>query len=630
MFHKTGVLLYGHDNAMQHARLIELFLFMNIISKSLEMLSPRERRSGLLLLGLSVLKGLADLIGVASILPFLRILSEPDLVEGSSTLARVYDWFGFQSTQQFLLVLGIVVIVVLVISAAFRALTVYAINRWTEMREYYLSRRLLETYLRQPYEYYLDRNTSDMATAILNLARNVVIGVYKPVANIINSVITFLLIAGFLVYMNPMVTLAAVASISACYIALYIGLRGLIKRIGELVVRTNKARFRAVGETLTGVKQVKLAGREQFYLDEYARPALEQARARALSATLGQVPRFGLEVVAFGGIIVLTLVLFQQGGGEEGNGAASALPLLGLYALASYRIMPLIQIIYGSMSTLRMSGPVVDAVYEDMENQRSLPSLPRPSAEHSRLFGDIVFENVSYTYPSANSPGIQAMSFEIKRGMSVGIVGSTGAGKTTLIDLFLGLLEPSGGQISIDGTVLTKQNIRNWQASIGYVPQEIHLNDTTVARNIAMGVAEDEISQEKLEKAAKLAHIHEFIMTELEDGYATEIGERGVRLSGGQRQRFGIARALYHDAPVIVFDEATSALDNATEADVMAAIDDLSKEKTILMIAHRLTTIENCDMVLVLEKGRLAAFDTYDRVVASNGMFKKLAAKSGN
>lgn len=600
---------------------------MNIISKSLAMLSPRERRSGLLLLGLSILKGLADLIGVAAILPFLRILSEPDLVEGSSMLARVYDWFGFQSTQTFLLVLGIVVIVVLIISAAFRAVTVYAINRWTEMREYYLSRRLLETYLRQPYEYYLDRNTSDMATAILNLARNVVIGVYKPVANIINSLITFFLITGFLVYMNPVATLAAVASISACYIALYLGLRGLIKRIGELVVRTNKARFRAVGETLTGVKQVKLAGREQFYLDEYARPALEQARARALSATLNQVPRFGLEVVAFGGIIVLTLVLFQQGGGQEGNGAASTLPILGLYALASYRIMPLIQIIYGSMSTLRMSGPVVDAVYEDMENQRSLPSLPRPSAEHPRLFGDIAFDDVSYTYPSANSAGIQGMSFQIKRGMSVGVVGPTGAGKTTLIDLFLGLLEPSGGRISIDGNVLTKDNIRNWQASIGYVPQEIHLNDTSVARNIAMGVAEEDISQEKLEKAAKLAHIHEFIMGELEDGYATEIGERGVRLSGGQRQRFGIARALYHDAPVIVFDEATSALDNATEADVMAAIDDLSKEKTILMIAHRLTTIENCDMILVLEQGKLAAFDSYDKVVASNDMFRKLASK---
>ena len=237
--------------------------------------------------------------------------------------------------------------------------------------------------------------------------------------------------------------------------------------------------------------------------------------------------------------------------------------------------MPLIQQVYSSASILRVSGPIVDAVYEDLRGKSELPRLPAMTDQSDRLSGRIEFKNVGYKYPSASASGIKDVSFLIEKGMSVGVVGPTGAGKTTLIDLFLGLLDPSSGVIEIDGTALSPENVRNWQASVGYVPQEIHLNDTSVARNIAIGLPEDEISRDQLEAAAKMARIHDFIVTELEDGYDTEIGERGVRLSGGQRQRFGIARALYHNPDVIVFDEATSALDNATEAEVMQAINDL-------------------------------------------------------
>lgn len=593
---------------------------MNVFQKSLAMMGRREKRSGILLLWLTVLKGLSDTVGVASILPFLSILGQPELVKTNPYASMLYETFGFTSVDDFLFALGILVILILVGSAVIKTITVYATNRWIEMREHYLSRQLLDTYLRQSYAYYLTRNTSDMSTAILSLARGVVSGVYRPVVNLFNAGITFILIVALLLWASPLITITSVFIIGAGYLSLYICLKGFIKNKGEIIINTSKAKFRRVDETLSGIKQIKLSSNEHFALGLYSNSSQELAKARAISTTLGQIPRFGLEAIAFGGIVILTLILFKQSGGA----IEKSLPLLGLYAFAGYRLLPIIQLIYSSVISLRVSSAAVDTVYEDLKEATLLEKLPSSMIEVMPLNESIRFESVSYSYPGANKAGLENIDLEIRKGESVGVVGTTGAGKTTLVDVLLGLLEITNGKIVIDGICLKANNTRNWQAGFGYVPQDIFLSDASVAENIAMGIEKSQISTEKLKRAAKASRLYDFIINELPDGFDTLVGERGVRLSGGQRQRLGIARALYNDPQIIVFDEATSALDNTTERQLISEISQMSGARTIIMIAHRLTTIENCNQIVLLDKGKIAGKGTYAQLLEGNPIFKKM------
>lgn len=590
-------------------------------------MNRKEKRSGVYLLGLTILKGISDTIGVASILPFLSVLGQPELIKTNQYSSFMYDAFGFTSVDNFLFTLGLLVVFVLVFSAILNAVTIYASNRWVGMREHYLSRRLFHTYLRQPYEYYLTRNTSDMATTILSMSRNVVTGVYRPFVQLVNASITLILISGLLLWANPSITLFAVAAIGFSYLFLYFSVRGFIRNKGKIIVRTNKEKYRSVNESFIGIKQVKLSGYENYALARYSKPSKELAEIRAISSTLNQVPKFGLEAFAFGGIVLMTLFLFKESGGAENGTIAESLPLLGLYAFAGYRLLPVMQIMYGSVITLRLNAPTVDAVYQDINNANNLAPLPQSKSKPLPITNSIRFDAVRYKYPGTDTLGLNNIDLEIPKGTSMGIVGSTGAGKTTLVDVLLGLLDTDSGRVLVDGRELNADNIRRWQASIGYVPQEIFLSDASVAENIAIGVPKEDISVKQLEQSAKTAKLYDFILSDLPDGFETIIGERGVRLSGGQRQRLGIARALYHDPYLIVFDEATSALDNVTEHELITQINQMSGERTIIMIAHRLTTIEDCDQILVLEKGKIVGKGTYGELTAENLSFQKMALR---
>lgn len=597
---------------------------METLKKALAMLTPREKRTGAGVMILVLIKGAGDTLGVASIMPFLSVLGNPDLVRTNSYAAWAYNTIGFSSIDSFLIALGCGVFAMIILSAILRSVAVYAINRWVMSREYSLSRRLLEVYMRQPYEFFLDRHTGDLSTYILNETHRVVGDAYRPGADILNSLVTFIFIVSLLIWTEPVMTIVSVLALGGCYLMLFMILKPLIKRMGEAVVKSNKARFRIAGEALGGVKQIKLLGRERNYISAYSEPAQIQARVRAANATLRQVPKFALEVLAFGGIVVLTLILVTRSGGVEGEAIAKSLPLLGLYAFAGYRLLPTLQTIYASAATLRYGSAAVEAVYKDLENGSSLSRLPYKIAEPLNFTESLKLKSISYKYPGAKTAGLIDVNIDIERGMTVGLVGSTGAGKTTLMDVFLGLLAPSKGEILVDGVPLTLENIRAWQANVGYVPQEIFLTDSTIAQNIAMGVPIEQVSRRRVEQACRMAQIYDFVVEELPNGFETAVGERGVRLSGGQRQRIGIARALYHNPEVIVFDEATSALDNATEREVMTEISALSGTKTIIMIAHRLSTVENCDKIIVLNQGRVVGDGTFSALSKQNQYFQKI------
>ncbi|MCG5531120.1 ABC transporter ATP-binding protein/permease [Halorhodospira halochloris] len=599
-----------------------------MLKKLLSLLSRQEKRRGALVLGMVVVMALLETAGVASVMPFLSVLGNPEVVETNPILNQLYVDLGFESVDAFLMVLGAAAFALILFSAAFRAVTIYAMNRWAMMRMHSLSERLLETYLRQPYAYFLTRHSGDMGKSILTETQQLQEQVLKPglhalaYSMVVTSIITLLVI------IDPLLAISVAVVVGGLYALIYWGVRGFLDRIGRDRVRANQQRFQAAGEALGGIKDIKLLGREHAYLSRFRGPSSRFARHQAISQTLSQVPKFLIEAVAFGGVIALTLVLMATHGGATGGGLGEVLPVLGLYAFAGYRMLPAAQQVYRGLARLRFGGGAVDAVYDDLHRRQALAEIrkqpPGPLVPAER----VALEKVHYTYPNTPTPALQGIDLRIPVGSSVGIVGSSGAGKTTLVDVILGLLRPTEGAITVDGEPVTDANLRPWQQALGYVPQEIFLTDASVAENIALGVPTERIDNDQVERCARMAQLHDFVVHEMPQQYDTVVGERGVRLSGGQRQRIGIARALYHDPSVLVFDEATSALDNVTEKAVMEAIDALHHQKTIILIAHRLSTVRNCDQVVLLQKGQITAAGGFAELQRQSDQFRAMAAES--
>lgn len=589
--------------------------------KALELLTPREKRRGVLVLVIVTIMAVLEMAGVASVMPFLSVLGNPEAVESNEVLAWLYAALGFESRQNFLIFLGAGAFALVLFSGFFRIFTQYVMNRYIQMRRHSIAERLLETYLRQPYAFFLDRNSGDMARGILSEVDQLVSNVFQPGIQAAAYVVVAAAILALLLVMDPMLSLGVAAFIGGLYILIYGGLRGLLGRIGRERADANRERFVTAGEALGGIKAIKLLGREHAYLSRFRPASARLSRHMATNQTLGQAPKFLIEAVAIGGVLALAVVLMIT----RGN-VGEILPVLGLYAFAGYKLLPAAQNIYKGVAKLRFGGSAVEDVHRDLHQRTALAEIHRQPPAALAPQREIRLEDVGFTYPNASKPALEGLVMAVPVETTVGLVGGTGAGKTTLVDIILGLLRPTEGQLTVDGIKVTDDNLRAWQQALGYVPQEIFLSDATVAENIALGVPKEEIDLEAVERSARMAQVHDFITGELPNGYETEVGERGVRLSGGQRQRIGIARALYHDPEVLVFDEATSALDNVTERAVMEAVNDLHEQKTIILIAHRLSTVENCDRIYLLEEGQVSGSGTYQELLQENLSFQAMAA----
>lgn len=585
---------------------------MNIVKRGLALLDARDRRSGAFVLFLTVIRGIADVLGIAIIFPFVGVLADPGFIQENSITNRLYDGFGFQSNGSFLIALGICVIVVLVSSSLIKALTAYAAIRWVAMRQHRLSMRLISTYLRQPYEVLLDRHSAVLCTHILSETTRVIGNVFRPIADIFGALVSIALIVCLIAFAEPMVTFVSLATLGGAYLAIYLVLRPWMRDLGYRLLAANTARHNLLWEALGGAKQIKLLNREAGAVSGFGAQSGELARLSTTTETLRVLPRFALEAIAFSGIVGLTLFVVMRGGGSSENGIAEVLPTLGLFLFAGYRLMPSLSQLYSASSAIRVAESAVDALESDLAEENMLPPLKSRAPAPIRLERSVDFKAVSYRYPNAQFDSLKDINLSFRRGQKVGIVGTTGSGKTTLIDMLMGLLRPSSGVIQVDGVDLDDDATRAWRESVGYVAQDIFLSDASVARNIAFGLPDEEADRERVVACAKAAQLHEFVVTELTDGYDTEVGEDGVRLSGGQRQRIGIARALYGGAEVLVFDEATSALDNTTEHLVMEEIERLSEDHTIILVAHRLSTVRNCDTIVTLGNGAVIATGSPD------------------
>lgn len=590
---------------------------MQTFKKLLFLLTPVERKRAGLLLIMTIIMALLDTIGIASILPFIAVLTNPSLVETNIILNYIYqssNIFGVKTNQEFIFFFGVIVLVLLIFSLTFKAFTVYAQVRFTEMREYSISKRLIEEYLNQPYSWFLSRHSADLGKTILSQVGKLIGNGIRPLIELISKSIITISIIILLIIVDLKLALAVGLSLGVTYLLIFYLVRKVLTRAGEKRLKNDQLRFTIVSEAFGAAKEVKVGGLEQSYIRNFSNYAKIYAMAEALSQVLGQLPRFILEAIAFGGILIIMLYIIAESGDFN-----SALPIISLYVFAGYRLMPAVQGIYSSLVQLTFIGPSLNKVYEDLKNPR--PICVNLNNEVLTFNKTITLNNIYYDYPNRSISAIKNLSLNIPIKSVVGLVGATGSGKTTAIDIILGLLEPQKGTLEVDGKVITKQNIRSWQRSIGYVPQHIYLSEDTIEANIAFGVETKDINKNMIEKASKIANLHKFVIEELPKQYHTTVGERGVRLSGGQRQKIGIARALYRNPQVLILDEATSALDNQTEKIVMDAVNNLRSNITIILIAHRLNTVRNCDIIYQLDKGQIIGQGTFEKLIGSNKNF---------
>ena len=570
-----------------------------------------------------ILGALASAAMVASVFPFLSVLADPALIEKHEILQWAYEVGGFETSYSFLFSLGLGSIAVIVLSNLVLILQSWAVARYTQMRVYSISRSLFSYYLTQPYDFFLGRHTGNMGANILSETQQVVGQFLRPLAELIASVLTLSAVLLTIMIVDLYVATVLVGTVGVLYGGITLVARRYGDGLGRIRAENNEARYRISGEALQGIKDVKLLGHEAAYVDRFGVHSAALSRAAAGVVVISQVPRFAIQMLAFVGVVAACLFLIDPDRLQERSALGDLLPLIGVLAFAGQRVIPELQKVHHSITTMSAGAAALDRVHCDLV----AGGLHLDRSQHPALGlrQALTLDNIRYTYPEGNRPSLSEVSFTIRAGERIGIVGESGAGKTTIADVILGLLMPQAGSIHADGIEVTQNNVRSWQRTVGYVPQDIFLTDASILENVAFGLPLKEIDADKVERSSRIAQIHDFITTELPDGYATQIGERGVRLSGGQRQRIAIARALYHDADLIVFDEATSALDTLTEREVMAAIEALPGDKTILMIAHRLSTVRSCNRVVLLKNGQVAATGDWDTLIRENAEFRCMA-----
>lgn len=597
---------------------------MKNFKKIIGLLTLEERRRFFFILIIFLISGFIDVFGVASIMPFVAVLSKPELVETNKMLGVAYKFsqnFGVNTNNKFLFILGLFSFLIFVFSMIFKSVALYVQLRFIVMRECTLSQRLLEGYVRQPYAWFLNRNSSELGKNILSEVSRFITFALLPMITFISNFILAIVLIILIIFIDPIIAFVSFVVLSVAYFIIYKSAGVIVKQLGKKSIQSNKLRFGTLQELFGAIKELKVRGLEQPYIDRYSLSAETYAKSLASSQIISLLPKYFVEAVAFGGIIILVLVLLKIN-----NEISIVLPIISLYVFAGYKLMPALQAIYQSYTNLRFAGPGLKALHNDIMSLELEKSVNN-KLESLSFNQNIELKNIYYTYPNTIRPTLNNITMTISSKSIVGIVGSTGSGKTTLVDIILGLLESQQGTLMIDGIHIVSDNRRSWQKSIGYVPQNIYLSDDTVSANIAIGVEPAHIDYAEVCRSAKIANIHDFIINELAEGYNTIVGERGVRLSGGQRQRIGIARAMYHKPQLFIFDEATSALDSITENTVMEAVKKLGKKITIIIIAHRLSTVRDCEKIFLLEKGKLIDEGTFETLVKTNKNFSSLVKK---
>jgi ABC-type multidrug transport system fused ATPase/permease subunit len=607
-------------------------MYVNIVGtvlqpfRQLYIILPTGSRRGLFVVVLiSLLSALFETASVASILPFMAIVMDPTVLTRYEWVAKFIAALGIHSQQGAVLAAGGLTVCVLALGNAVSAANLWAQTRYIARARQALSAELFSGFLRQPYAFHVQRDTASLSRVLGSDVESALGGFLASLLGVVAKGLSGIVLISFIVLVDPLVALGTVCLLGGGYMFIYRLIRVRQSRLGAKMVESSVALGRATLEGFAGIKELRVLGREFSSTTAYNAALETLVKTQASNLLAAALPRYVIEVMAYAGIVAVTLAFVLKGEGT------TAVPSLALYALAGNRLVPIFQQFFASAITIKYHTKAVIALTTDLALIRQTPTLPNESSDLKPLAFQHALElsNVIFTYPSSEKAALKGISLSIKKNESIGFVGRTGSGKTTLADLILGLYPADSGVISVDGVALSTENERAWRRRVGYVPQSVFLTNASIAQNIALGVSLDEINEESVLRAAEMAQADEFI-SQLPDGYDTVVGERGVKLSGGQRQRLGIARALYHQPDVLVFDEATSALDGMTEDAVMAAVQRLSKQCTMILIAHRLRTIQACDRVILLEAGNLVADGRYEELLKSSTSFQRLAGQGAN
>ncbi|MEX1199297.1 MAG: ABC transporter ATP-binding protein [Methylophaga sp.] len=585
------------------------------------MLTKQQRVHLFRLQILVLVMAFAEVAGVASIGPFMAVVGDKSHLQGEGILAQIYQFSGFNDPNDFLFWLGMVVLLTLTLAASISMFTTWKLALYSNKVGAELSSRLYKHYMNQSWLFHVDGSSSQLTNKIALECGRLTHQVITPLLQINAKLVLVAVMATAIFIINPLIALTGLTLFVSTYFLLYRTVRKRLTSSGRSVTHANQTRLKLINEGFGGIKDTLLLGRQKSFVEQFDEASRHFAKAQGTIQGLAQVPRYAMELVAFGAIVVLILYLLATYQGNLGT----ILPLLSIYALAGFKLLPAFQQIYAGVSTLRSHI----SAFENLQNDLVSSQHPDAGSEYTKqgtlkLNKEITMQDVVFRYPSKTEPALNHLEMTFAVNQVTGLVGASGSGKSTAIDMLLGLIEPDKGKLMIDGKPLTGSNKRQWQNTIGYVPQSIFLADASIRENIAFGLSPDEIDDGRVTLAANMAHLEE-LLNSLPDGLNTRVGERGVQLSGGQRQRIGIARALYDDPDVLVLDEATSALDGITEKLVMDAIHDFSGKKTIIMIAHRLATVKQCDQIYLMDKGKVIDSGTFDQLIDNNAMFKHMA-----
>ncbi len=605
-------------------------MLLQTLEKIWYLLNQKERWQGIALLVLMLIGAVIEIVSMAVLPIFITLIAQPQTTNAHPAIAYISQALSLNSPRDTIVVMGISLVALFTIKSIYLVFLSYIQNKFIFQKMRSVEVKLYRIYMYSEYTYHLNRNSSELIDYINKQTFFAFVGAIVPLMIFLTEAILMTLVSIMLIVFEPIGSLAAISMMGAIGIGYYQLIKKKVGKIGETEQIESNKMLQWTIQGFSGIKETKVSGKEDFFISNFSQHAKKLTVAVRQSLTLENVPRLALETVAVIAIVGLVII-----GLNQGRTGTSLLSGITLFAVAAFRLLPSVNRMLTALTSIRHRSSALDVIYHDirslgekikLERQYQL-SQKQDSIEIS-LDQSLEFRDVSYSYPQSEQLAIPHLSVMIPKGQVVGIVGHSGAGKTTFVDLLLGLLNPTSGQILADG-VDVSTNLKSWRRNIGYIPQSIYLFDDTIRSNIAFGYFPSQINEDRVWKVLKAVQLEEFV-TELPEGLNTMVGESGVRLSGGQRQRIGIARALYRNPRLLIMDEATSALDNQTEKAVTDAIEKLSKNRTVIIIAHRLTTVQKCDVIYMMGKGEIIAQGTYDELLTNSPEFQKLAMVAGN
>lgn len=595
-----------------------------LLKELFTLLSPSQRKRFYVLQILVTLVTIIEIFSVASIIPFMVLVGDMSQLQEDTFIAQVYQSSGITSEPQFMFLIGLCVLTILIISSLISMFTIWKLAMFAYSVGSEISDRLYTYYLRQDWLFHSSGSSAQLTKKIATETVRVTNGILVPLMHVNAKAILALLMTTSIFIYNAKVAIVGTIIFTSTYYTLIRVVKRRLESYGSATTEVMEQRFRLMNEGFGGIKDLLLLGRDNDFIKRFNKTGIFLAFSQGAGTALIQAPRFLIELLAFGSLILLILYLLITYDGD----LSIILPILTLYAVGAIKLLPAFQQIYQSIAIINTNTAAFNEIREDLNNIK-LAELQTSKVKDKQSYlypkKQLVLKNISFTYPNKDEKVLNQINISIPARNIIGIVGPSGAGKSTIIDVLLGLIKPQQGYLVVDDTVIDDHNRRSWQNTIGFVAQSIFLSEGTIAENVAFGIPNKEIDLEQVQKALKLANLGEFFES-LSDGIHTKVGERGVQLSGGQRQRIGIARALYHKVEVIVFDEATSSLDGITEKQIMEAIHGLSGHKTIILIAHRLKTVQNCDQIYFIDNGKVDDQGTYEELIEKNERFRNMAS----